>query len=188
MDSNISLTNHFLIAMPSLADPNFTHTVTYICEHNAEGAMGVVINRPMGISLAEILPQLKIEAAMEIDPALIPLYEGGPVQREHGFVLHRPPGEWRSSLGITKAVTLTTSQDILSAIAHGRGPDAYLIALGYAGWGPGQLEEEIAQNSWLSGPADPAILFDLPDASRWQAAAAALGVDLNLLSSEIGHA
>ncbi|PKM43678.1 MAG: YqgE/AlgH family protein [Gammaproteobacteria bacterium HGW-Gammaproteobacteria-1] len=181
------LRNHFLIAMPTLADPNFAHTVTYICEHNAEGALGIVINRPMSITLGDVLQHMQIQpgALVDTDTAI---FTGGPVQPERGFVLHRPAGAWTSSLGITDDIALTTSRDIMTAIGHGEGPQQFLLALGYAGWGAGQLEQEIVDNAWLSGPADPAILFDLPVEERWAAAAALIGVDLTLLSSETGHA
>lgn len=187
MSDPTSFRDHFLIAMPGLADPNFTHTVTYICEHNDEGAMGIVINRPMIVTLGDILEQMEVEPSKSVDIQQ-QVFEGGPVQTEHGFVIHSPVGAWESSLTITPDIALTTSRDILSAIGHGEGPQHYLIALGYAGWGPGQLEEEMAQNAWLSGPASQKILFDTPLEKRWAAAAALLGVDLNLLSSDIGHA
>ncbi len=181
------LRNHFLIAMPALADPNFSHTVTYICEHNEDGAMGVVINRLMDISLAEVLEQMDIQPSPGIDTSAA-IHEGGPVHPEQGFVIHSPPGSWQSSLHISDDVALSASRDILTAIAHGEGPEHYFIALGYAGWGPGQLEQELAQNTWLSGPASPTILFELPLEDRWAAAAALIGVDVNLISSEFGHA
>lgn len=170
-----------------MADPNFSHTVTYICEHNADGAMGLVINRLMDISLGEVLDQMDIEASRKLDTT-VAIHQGGPVQPEHGFVIHSPAGAWESSLNITEEIALSTSRDILAAIAHAEGPARYLIALGYAGWGPGQLEQEMAQNTWLSGPATLEILFELPLEKRWAAAAALLGVDLNLISSDIGHA
>lgn len=182
-----SLANHFLIAMPSLADPNFSRTVTYICDHNEEGAMGVVINRPLELSLGELAAHVEVEIGRP-DRADTPIYQGGPVQGERGFVLHRPTGEWDASLDITDELGLTMSRDIIAAIAKGEGPPDYLITLGYAGWGPGQLESELAANAWLSGPADPAILFELPVQRRWEAAANLLGVDLSLLSTDIGHA
>lgn len=187
MDTAASLTNHFLIAMPGLADPNFYHTVTYICEHNSNGALGIVINRPLNTRLGEILEHLDIKATT---PRIADqtVYLGGPVQPERGFVVHRPLGEWDATLKITNNLGVSSSRDILAAIADGNGPDRTLIALGYAGWGAGQLEQEIAQNAWLSGPADDHILFDLPVERRWSAAAQLLGVDLNLLSSDAGHA
>ncbi|HKK13960.1 MAG TPA: YqgE/AlgH family protein [Gammaproteobacteria bacterium] len=179
------LTNHFLIAMPTLADPNFSHTVTYICEHNEEGALGIVINRTMDMQVSEILSHLEIETTGDYPD--LPVYMGGPVQQDRGFVLHEPLGHWEATLPVTDSVGLTASRDILAAIARGEGPARQLIALGYAGWGAGQLEQELAQNAWLSGPADSRILFDTPDGERWQAAAALLGVDLNLISGDAGH-
>jgi putative transcriptional regulator len=182
-----NLTDHFLIAMPSLADPNFSRTVTYLCEHNAEGALGIVINRPTDISLGELLDHLEIE---DIAPrvAAKPVYLGGPVQRDRGLVLHGAGGQWDSSLQISDRIVLTTSKDILTAIARREGPKDYLVALGYAGWGPGQLELEMGENAWLSGPASDGVLFEKSSDQRWQAAAALLGVDLALLSSGVGHA
>lgn len=186
MNHATSFRDHFLIAMPALSDPNFDHSVTYICEHNDEGAMGIIINRLMELTVAEVLEQMAIEPSRNFDTSQ-QIHEGGPVQLEHGFVLHSPVGAWQSSLQVGDEIALTTSRDILSAIAHGEGPAHYLIALGYAGWGPGQLEQEMADNAWLSGPASPHILFELPVEKRWSAAAALLGIDLNLLSNEIGH-
>lgn len=182
-----SLTNHFLIAMPQLEDPNFFHTVTYICEHNQQGAMGIVINRPLDLTVGEVLAHMEIEFP---DPpaARQTVYMGGPVQQERGFVLHRPPTRWDATLPITDEIAITTSRDILVALGRGEGPDRALVALGYAGWGAGQLEQEIAENAWLSGPADPGILFETASEQRWEAAAALLGVDLNLLSGDAGHA
>ena len=187
MSARTFLTNHFLIAMPQLADPNFFHTVTYICEHNEEGAMGIVINRPMDLTLGDIMSHMGIEMA-DGERAALPVYGGGPVQQERGFVIHRPLGHWDSSLHITEQIAVTTSRDILVAVAGAEGPEEVLIALGYAGWGAGQLEAEMAQNAWLSGPADPEILFAMPSERRWEAAAGLLGVDLHLLSAEAGHA
>lgn len=187
MTDTTNLTNHFLIAMPQLADPNFFQTVTYICEHNEEGAMGIIINRPVDISLGEILEHMDISAEPSEHTKKM-VYMGGPVQPERGFVLHKPHATWDSTLPITDHISITTSRDILLAIAKQTGPEQYLIALGYAGWGAGQLEREIVDNAWLSGPADDRILFDLPNEQRWSAAAALLGVDLNLISGRPGHA
>ncbi|MFA5529402.1 MAG: YqgE/AlgH family protein [Thiohalomonadaceae bacterium] len=187
MTETKSLANHFLIAMPSLEDPNFSHTVTYVCEHSAAGAMGIVINRPLRLTMGEVLEHMDITAGEQVDVENS-VVMGGPVQGEHGFVLHSPPGAWSSSARITDDIAVTTSRDILAAIAEGRGPTRYLLALGYAGWGAGQLEREMAENAWLSVPADVHILFDLPLEERWHAAATLIGVDLNLLSSEVGHA
>ncbi|MCK5092254.1 MAG: YqgE/AlgH family protein [Gammaproteobacteria bacterium] len=187
MTDSTSLANHFLIAMPQLADPNFFHSVTYICEHNDDGAMGIVINRPLEIGLAEVLDHINISGNNKaIDDQVI--YMGGPVQPERGFVLHSPSGQWDSTLTIADDICITTSRDILTAIANDQGPAHYVIALGYAGWGKGQLEEEISQNAWLSGPAEQNILFDMPYEKRWEAAASLLGIDVNLISGEAGHA
>jgi len=182
-----TLTNHFLIAMPSLADPNFARTVTYLCEHNDEGALGIVVNRPSEVTLEELLGHMGIDTA-SLERGDTPVYMGGPVQRERGFVLHPPEGDWDASLRVADGVCVTTSRDILEAVARGAGPSRFLVALGYAGWGPGQLEQEMAENAWLSGPAEPALMFERPCDERWQAAAALLGVDLSLLSSQTGHA
>jgi putative transcriptional regulator len=187
MTSATSLTNHFLIAMPGLQDPNFSRTVTYICEHSQEGAMGIVINRPMEIQLGEVLSQLEIDAeTREVNDA--PVYLGGPVQTDRGFVIHDGALSFDSTLTVTPDIRVTTSRDVLEAIARGQGPTHRLVALGYAGWSGGQLEQELIANAWLSGPADADILFATPSAERWQAAAKRLGVDLNLLSGEAGHA
>lgn len=182
-----NLTNQFLIAMPSLADPNFYHTVTYVCAHNDEGAMGIVINRPMEMSLGDILSQMEIEISDD-EVKAIPIFDGGPVQRERGFVIHRSGGDWDAMLPVSDDISVTTSRDILAAVAKGEGPGQALIALGYAGWGAGQLEREMAENAWLNGPADERILFDLPHEQRWEAAAALLGVDFDRLSDQTGHA
>ncbi|MCC5810089.1 MAG: YqgE/AlgH family protein [Ectothiorhodospiraceae bacterium] len=182
-----SLNNHFLIAMPSLDDPNFQRTVTYVCEHNDDGALGIVINRPTDITLGELLEHMDIQPGSDRIANQV-VYMGGPVQRERGFVLHPPGDDWDSSLRVSESIVVTTSRDILAAIAEGAGPDRYLVALGYAGWGGGQLERELGQNAWLSGPADADIIFHRENEQRWQAAATLLGVDLNLLPSDAGHA
>ncbi|MGB1882907.1 MAG: YqgE/AlgH family protein [Gammaproteobacteria bacterium] len=184
---NFDLTNHFLIAMPSLADPNFEHTVTYICAHSEDGAMGIVINRPLEFDLGEVLTQMDLCAD---DRAITdqPVYQGGPVQTDRGFVLHRPAVEWDSTIKVTTDIGVSTSRDILEAISGGEGPDESLVALGYAGWGAGQLETEMAQNAWLSGPADLDIIFETPVARRWQHAAQLLGVNMAAMSNDIGHA
>lgn len=180
-------TNQLLIAMPSLADPNFSRTVTLICEHNEHGALGLVINRPTEVRLSELLDHLDI-AATDVDIASMPVFAGGPVQLERGFILHMPLGQWESTLKIDTELGLTTSLDILSAVAAGTGPRHSLVALGYAGWGAGQLEREIADNAWLTVPNDTEILFELPVELRWQAAAKKLGVDLTLMAGDAGHA
>ena len=187
MTGSSNLTNHFLIAMPSLADPNFHQTVTYMCDHNDEGAMGLVINRPLDIEFIELLKFLKIDDTRDQHP-YIPIYQGGPVQTERGFVLHEELGTWEATMPVTENIGVTLSQDIIEAIAHGEGPKRFLIALGYAGWGAGQLEGELAANAWLNGTADPEIIFDTPIEQRWTASAHLLGVELKNLSTDVGHA
>jgi len=187
MTEETNLTNHFLIAMPSLEDGNFSRSVTYICEHNENGALGITINRPSEISLSEILYQLQIkQMPAEIKDQTV--LSGGPVQTDRGFILHSPIGKWDSSLKVTENIAVTTSQDIIQAIANNEGPENSLIALGYAGWGPGQLEYEISENSWLNCPATEDILFKTAIEKRWSAAAMLLGIDLQLLSNQTGHA
>jgi len=181
------LNNHFLIAMPALDDPNFFHSVTYICEHNEQGAMGIVINQPLDISLSDVLEHMKMPMSDE-ELSSTPVYLGGPVQPERGFVLHEPVGKWDSMLEVTDSMAVTTSRDILEALNNGTGPSRSLVALGYAGWGEGQLEHELIENAWLTCPADSAIIFDTPIENRWTAAAASLGVDMNTLSDDFGHA
>jgi len=187
MNDSQHLTNQFLIAMPGLENPNFFPSVTYICEHNDQGALGLVINRPLDMQLGEILQHIKLQHS-EPEARQIQVHLGGPVQQDRGFVLHEPLGEWEATLKVTDRIGITSSIDILQAIAKNEGPERSLITLGYAGWGAGQLEQEMAENAWLSGPADPDILFNSPDEERWKAAAASLGVDLDLLSGEAGHA
>ena len=184
---NENLKNQLLIAMPNLEDPNFFHTVTLICDHGKSGAMGIVINRPTGIKVGEVFEQMDIDAG-DAGSADAPVFVGGPVQEQRGFVLHTGTKGWDSTLNVANDVNVTTSRDILEAIARGDGPSKSLIALGYAGWGAGQLEQEMLDNAWLTVPADKAILFDLPPTQRWEAAAKLLGVDLKLLSGESGHA
>lgn len=182
-----SFANQFLIAMPAMEDPNFEHTVTYICEHGPHGALGIVINRQVDITLKTVFEHMQIDVA---DPrkAELPVFMGGPVQGERGFVLHSPTGEWGSTVYVTDDLAITTSRDILEALAAGGGPENVLVALGYAGWGPGQLEHEITQNAWLTGPADPRVIFETPVEQRWRAAAKLMGIDLALLQRDAGHA
>lgn len=180
------LTDHFLIAMPTLGNPNFYRTVTYICQHNEEGALGFVINRPTHLHVAEILEQIDIDGT-DTATQQLPVYYGGPVSGDRGFVLHSPEEQWVSTLVVSTDLALTTSRDILEAMANGQGPERVLVALGYAGWGKGQLEREILENSWLSCKANPDILFNTPPEERWKAAAELIGVDINLLSSQAGH-
>lgn len=187
MKATISLTNHLLIAMPGLADPNFARTVTLICEHSSEGAMGLVINRVTELRLHDIFEQLGIPSRGS-RVSDMPVFFGGPVQNNRGFVLHEPLGSWDATLPVTDTLGVSTSRDILEAMAQNQGPERCLVALGYAGWGPGQLEREIMENSWLYGPANHHVLFDLPVEKRWKEAARAVGVNLDLLSGEAGHA
>lgn len=173
--------------MPLLGDPNFSRTVTLICEHNSEGAMGIVINRPSDLALGDILGQMKITATNN-ELLQTPVFVGGPVHSNRGFVLHEPLGRWESTLAVTDTLGVSTSRDILVAMAEERGPSQSLLVLGYASWGAGQLEREISENAWLNCPANREIIFDVPVESRWQAAAGRLGVDLTRLSGETGHA
>lgn len=184
--SAAGLRHHFLIAMPSLHDGFFAQTVTYICEHNEDGAMGLVINQPIDLTLDQMLRQLDLEPTADTGHQAI--YRGGPVQPEHGFVLHSPGDGWTGTRRLGGGLALTTSRDILEAMAHGNGPERALIALGYAGWGPGQLESEITENAWLVAPANESILFTLPADQRWSAAARLIGIDMNLISQVAGHA
>lgn len=187
MPPNVYLTNQFLIAMPNLADPNFAQTVTLICEHNDQGALGIIINRPMKMRLADVFEQLELRTRNKNLSAQAVL-QGGPVQPDRGFVIHRPSTVFESTLAVSDYLHITTSRDILSALADGTGPDAVCMALGYAGWDAGQLEAEVSQNSWLTVPADERILFDTPYEQRWSAAAQLLGVSLSNLSPQAGHA
>jgi putative transcriptional regulator len=184
----VNLTSHFLIAMPAMQDPNFSRTLTFVCEHNEQGALGIVVNRPIDVTLATLFRQ--VEIPLERSPlAEQPVYYGGPVKLEHGFVLHRPLGEWKSTLPVGDGeVGLTTSRDILEAMAGGQGPREQIVALGYAGWAPGQLEQELADNGWLTVPANLEILFNMPPESRYDAAMLSLGVTPGNLSEEAGHA
>ena len=184
----MNLTNHFLIAMPTLTDPNFSRTVTYLCSHDGGGAMGIVINRPLDMTLGEVLDQMGIDATAR-EAAAIPVLRGGPVLPERGFVLHRPARSWNAVMEVADSgLAIATSRDILQAIAEGEGPEDVVVALGYAGWAGGQLEQELTENAWLSGPADQGIIFELPYPERWGSAARLLGVDLDRLSGQAGHA
>ena len=183
---SMDLTNNFLIAMPSLEDPNFQGTVTYLCAHNENGAMGIVINRPLEIRLGEVLAHLNIEVQNdEISQAAV--LQGGPVQTERGFVIHEPGATWDSVLKVSDAIAVATSHDILHSMAGGNGPNRAVVALGYAGWGAGQLEREVLENAWLSAPADSSIIFDAAVEDRWRQATRTLGVDPQRLSGEAGH-
>jgi putative transcriptional regulator len=187
MDPDGSLTNQLLIAMPGMADPNFTTTVTLICEHNDDGALGIVINRPTTLKLGGLFEQLSVENA-DPDVARDPVLSGGPVGVERGFVLHGPERSYESTLEVSNEIRLTLSRDIIDAMAAGEGPEQALVALGYAGWDSGQLEEEMLANSWLNVPATPEIVFETPFAERWNSAARTLGIDIASLPADAGHA
>lgn len=187
MQKTTSLADHFLVAMPALDDPNFQRSVTLVCQHDAGGAMGIVINRLADYTVGELLEQLKMPTG-DAGLAGRAIVAGGPVHPDRGFVLHRDDSDWNSTLHVAPGLSVTTSRDILEALARGKGPGQVLVALGYAGWEPGQLEEELAQNSWLTVPVDQAIVFELPLGERWRAAANRLGVDLSLMTDYSGHA
>jgi putative transcriptional regulator len=182
-----TLANQVLIALPALADPNFSRSVTLICQHDADGAMGVVVNRPSEYTLDEVFRQMGIERADEA-MASRQVVAGGPVHPERGFVLHDGAHGWDSSLAIVEGLYVTTSRDVLEALARGEGPGSSMVALGCAGWGAGQLEQELLEDSWLTAPVDPELLFSLPLEARWQAAAGRLGVDMSLMTGYSGHA
>lgn len=181
------LTNQFLIAMPNLLDPNFFHSVTYICEHNQNGAMGIIINQPVELTVGELMEQMGAQVSSQVTSRKT-VFRGGPVDVERGFVLHQPIGQWESTMPITDQIGVTTSNDIITAMAKEEGPDDYLIALGYAGWGAGQLEDEIRDNAWLNCQGDADILFNTDISKRWEAAAALIGIDINQIASDAGHA
>ena len=184
---SVSLRNHFLIAMPGMEDPNFAHSITYLCEHSDVGAMGLVVNRALELCYDEIFDHLDIADFPRGNGNRV--LSGGPVKTDRGFVLHRNcDRQWHSTLALSEEISLTTSRDILEAMARGEGPSDALVALGYAGWGPGQLEREIAGNAWLTLPAEASVLFDVPLERRAHVAALQLGINLDLLSSSCGTA
>ena len=182
-----NFTHHFLIAMPAMADPNFAHTLTFVCEHNKDGALGIVVNKPTDMMLATLFEQIEVPLA-NADVGKTPVHFGGPVQIDRGFVLHRPLGNWQSTLAISDDIGLTTSKDVLEAVARGEGPTSVLVSLGYAGWSAGQLEQEIAQNAWLTVDAAPQIIFDVPASDKYDAALRLLGVNSSQLTGHAGHA
>lgn len=185
--SKFDLTNHFLIAMPAMQEGFFAGTLTYICEHDENGALGLVVNRPISLTMAEMFDQINIPLNQ---PALekVPVHVGGPVQVERGFVLHDTVQDWQSTLRINARLALTTSRDILEAMAEGKGPENFLVTLGYSGWEQGQLEHEINENTWLTVPATEHILFGLPAEERLAAAMGLLGVNYSMLVEDAGHA
>lgn len=182
-----SLRNHFLIAMPNLQDPNFNESVTYVCQHDENGAVGIVVNRPGHFTFADVFSRLGIEF-VDSEQTRAPVLTGGPVEPERGFVLHDAATDFESTIFVGHQVSLTASRDVLEAIAAGNGPRHALLALGYAGWGAGQLEAEIAANSWLSVEANSKVLFDTPFAERWTTAANLIGIDIRGISTYSGHA
>jgi len=185
--SSDCLRDHFLLAMPGLSEGIFSQSLTYICEHGESGAMGIIINQSLDLTLGEIFEHLQIDTGRDFSRE--PVMAGGPVHMDHGFVLHRDCDKtWEASLKVTPEITLTTSRDILRAIAEDNGPNEHLIALGYAGWAAGQLEQELTENSWLTIPSNSDIIFSTPAHQRLGAAAALLGIDMNLISGQAGHA
>jgi putative transcriptional regulator len=185
--SSVNLTHHFLIAMPNMADPYFAKTLTYICEHNDQGALGLVVNRPIDMTLQTLFERLSL-TLQDAAIADSPIYFGGPVQTDRGFVLHEPTGNWQSTLRVRDVIGLTTSKDILEAVGRGDGPRRLLVTLGYAGWSAGQLEHELSQNAWLTVEARDGIIFDTPAEERLPAAMELLGLDYARLQDEAGHA
>jgi putative transcriptional regulator len=174
-----SLANHLLIAMPALNDPNFSHSVALVCEHAADkGALGIVLNKPLPMRLSDVLSQMKLEPRDE-QIAAMPVLRGGPVHTDRGFVLHRPGGKWDSTVQVSDLVQVTTSRDVLAAMARGEGPTDAFIALGYAGWDAGQLEREIRENTWLPIPADERVVYGMPYEERWQGSWELLGLDMD---------
>ena len=187
MNTPTYLNEQLLIAMPSLLDTMFERSVSLVCQHDADGAMGLVLNQCSDFTLGALFDQLDLTCE---NPSTrnVPVLTGGPVQPERGFVLHQDGGTWESSLHLSNGLTVSTSRDILQALAAGDGPGRFQVLLGYSGWTAGQLEQEISENSWLNAPVDAEIIFNRPVEQRWQAAAQLLGVDLSLISSQAGHA
>ncbi|MEQ3513243.1 YqgE/AlgH family protein [Pseudoalteromonas sp. SS15] len=183
-----SLENHFLIAMPSLQDPYFKQSVTYICEHNEEGAMGLVINHPVNVTVGELLDKIDIENNKMSEASKRHVFAGGPVHTDRGFVLHTPKYGYSSSQELSSEIMITTSKDVLASLTYDDSPSEFIITLGYAGWEQGQLERELSENSWLVIKADPAIIFNTPVELRWQKAVEMLGFDVSKLATIAGHA
>jgi putative transcriptional regulator len=186
MSSAGYLTNQLLIAMPAMGDPNFAQTVALICDHSPRGALGLILNKPLAMRMGEIFKQLEIEVPAPLGERQV--LRGGPMQTDRGFVVHRAVGAWDSTLEVSNTLHVTTSRDILTAMGRGEGPTEAVVALGYAGWEGGQLEQEIRANAWLNAPVDPALIFDLPFENRWQAAGRLLGVELSRISPISGNA
>lgn len=184
-----SLQNHFLVAMPSLDGTFFERSVIFICEHDERGAMGIIINRPIGIEVSDLLAQMELSTQTQLHSVVndSPVLVGGPVSPDRGFVLHSNQDGWINSLSVSDDLMITTSRDVLSAMSKQKGPDNFIVALGYAGWGKDQLEEEIARNSWLTIPATSKIMFDVEPEKRWQMATTSLGFESWQISSQVGH-
>ena len=180
-----SLKGHFLIAMPTLNDPAFEHSITYICNHDGDGAMGIVLNKSTQLTVSEVLDQLNINSTVDLDQLVL---LGGPVHQDHGFILHKGRGNWLSTLAVTDDFFVSTSKDILTSLAQDTGPQNYKVALGYAGWDAGQLEEELLDNAWLTVEATEDVIFNTPENQIYQAALKLLGVDESFLSADAGHA
>lgn len=185
---NANFTHQCLIAMPAMADPRFAHALTYIIKHDEDGAVGLVVNKPLDLSLTKLLSEISSNVVAPLRDPERPVLFGGPVNTQMGFVLHREEGDWNSTLPIHEGICVTSSRDILDAIAQGSGPDDYLVVLGYAGWSAGQLEQEMVANAWLTCPVADDLLFGLPFEQRWSAGIKSLGVDPAFLASEAGHA
>jgi putative transcriptional regulator len=187
MHDSTNLSNQFLIAMPNMRDPSFVRGVTLLCQHSEDGAMGLLVNRLSEYRLGDVLAQMNLKSDL---PAVIdaPVLIGGPVQPERGFVLHTPHGNWESSFQVSPRLCVTTSRDVLVAIAEGKGPEHALVALGYSGWSAGQVEQEMLDNAWLTADATEKILFETPLDRRWEAAAALVGVNIANLADYAGHA
>lgn len=182
------LRGHFLVAMPGMSDPRFARSLIYLCEHSDQGAMGIVINKPTDMTLASLFERVELDNNPDTELAGQPVLFGGPVQLDRAFVLHKPAKPWQATMKITDSIALTSSKDILESVGGETAPKSMLVALGYAGWVPGQLDNEILQNAWLSVPADDEILFDMPYEERLPAALAKLGIGFDRLSDVAGHA
>ncbi len=188
---SMNLTNHFLVAMPGMKDPYFQNSVIYVCEHNEDGAMGLMINAPVDITVGNMLKQVEVQP---VHPRLFeasldrPVYNGGPISEDRGFILHKPKDYYESSVQMTDDLAVTTSRDILSVLGTEAEPSDYLVALGYSGWSAGQLESELVENSWLTIEATPEIIFNTPINERWKEAVEKLGIDPSHLSADSGHA
>ncbi|WP_404400211.1 YqgE/AlgH family protein [Idiomarina seosinensis] len=183
-----SLQNHFLIATPTMNEPLFKRSVTYICEHSDEGAMGLIVNQPANLNVTTLLDKLEIVYPASSESLKGPVFQGGPVGQERGFVIHPPQENWRSSLQLSDDIMVTTSRDILEALGSSAAPPKFILTLGYAGWEAGQLEQELAEDAWLAIPAAADILFNTPTSERWQKATEMLGFDVSQLAPGLGHA